>query len=210
MKKLDKIFKGIIEKSITTQYMISYNNQIVDLETQHMIYPSELSEFIETSFDIHKDIADLITFGWLLENDFEDIRLNWEPVSFNGYNSVGTILGGPESQLTIDYGGYYTLTGTSETITIDDDTNITTTEISDTIVIGSNNTVTTSDTIVIGDGNTVSYSGAGQVLTSNSTSDISWNGGYSNYIAGIDVGNDDSTTTIVQMHPNGTYEIINH
>lgn len=181
MRKIDKKFKGIIVKSISTHYMISYDNKIIDLETDEIMYPSELSEFIETSFDIKKDIADLIVFGWLLENDFEDIRLNWEaPYSFNGYNTTGIVLGGPENQLMFDYDDTITLTG-------DYITGGTT----NTIVLGSNNTVTTSDTVVIGDNNTVSFSGA-------------------SYTYGIDTATSDSSGTLVQMNPDGTYEFINH
>lgn len=77
MVKLDTILRKLIIKTIDTEYAINDSNEIFDISNNNRLSPLELSEFVETSFDVPKDLSDYLIFGWLLENNFKNITDNW-------------------------------------------------------------------------------------------------------------------------------------
>lgn len=136
-KRLDPIFQETIYKAIDAQYTVNEVKQLIDTIDDTINSPEQLSETVMEMFGLSKDMADVITFNWLFENGFENIKENWGFTWFNGYHSTtDTVLSG--TQLTFDYNEGFVYSG-----------------VSDTIVIGNNNTVDASDTIVLGDHNVV-------------------------------------------------------
>lgn len=197
-EKLDQTFRKLIIKTIDSQYHVN-NNRVTEIDDLgNTLFPNELSEYIESVFDIGEDWAEYITYNWLFENGFKNIHANWKPFEmFSGYldstshtfggnfEDNNIVLGG--SQLTLDYNTYPTISAGTLTVSSD---------VTNTIVVGSNNTVTTSDTVVIGNNNTITTSGtmSGTCLT--------------NYFLSCDVATDSCVT--IQMHPDGTHEYVNH